>query len=88
MTECLSEVPVLILTLIVWEKMGGTGGPCSCKATVLLGSHVGGRTAHRTVVLWWMNTGSSGRTSWMARMEVALYVGEQRECMELCCGAS
>lgn len=39
-----------------------------------------------TAALWWLDTGSSGRTSCMASGEAAFYVGEQREYVEIYCG--
>lgn len=39
-----------------------------------------------TAALRWLETGSSGRTSWMASGEAAFYVGEQREYVALYCG--
>lgn len=39
-----------------------------------------------TAALRWLDTGSSGRTSWMASREAAFYVGEQREYVEIYCG--
>lgn len=60
---------------------------CICRAIILLGSWRHDGVARISRMLQWRDTGSLGKAGQEDKEgEVALYVGEQLECLELCLG--